>query len=66
MTRDSNGKIISFDKFSYKNGLLSEESGDSKDSKVRKTYEYKNNLLWQMKFVDLTDATSYYVRYYYK
>jgi hypothetical protein len=66
ITKDNNGQIISLDKYSRENGLLKEEFNDSKDSKVRKTYEYKNNLLLQMKYVDSVDVTSYYLRYYYK
>ncbi|MCI0474206.1 MAG: hypothetical protein L0Y76_11545, partial [Ignavibacteria bacterium] len=66
LTKDNNGKIISFSKYSYLNGFLAEEINDSKDSKVRKTYEYRNNLLFQMNYFDSVDATAYQMRYYYK
>jgi len=66
LTKDNNGKIIGFNKYSYLNGILAEEINDSKDSKVRKTYEYRNNLLYQMNYFDSVDATAYQMRYYYK
>jgi hypothetical protein len=66
LTKDNNGKILSFNKYSYQNGLLAEEINDSKESKVRKTYSYRNNLIWQLDYFDSIDATAYQMRYYYK
>jgi len=61
----SKGKETSNVKYSYQGDNLSEEIYNTPELKTKKTYTYKDGLLTQVKFLDLTDMNSYIWAYVY-
>jgi YD repeat-containing protein len=55
----SKGKQTSNIKYSYEGNNLSEEIYDTPELKTKKTYTYKDGLLSQIKFEDITETNSY-------
>ena len=55
----SKGKQTSNIKYSYQGNNLSEEIYDTPELKTKKTYTYKDGLLSQIKFEDITETSSY-------
>lgn len=61
----SKGKQTSNIKYSYEGNNLSEEIYDTPELKTKKTYTYKDGLLSQIKFEDITETNSYFWVYEY-
>lgn len=65
-TKDNKGSILSYNKFAYEGGKIIEEIRDSRDSKLIKSYHYKDGLLKSIKFEDLTENSIYFWDYKYE
>lgn len=65
ITKDSDGKVISSLKYVYEGKNLIEEYYETPEIKTKKTYTYKNNLLYSIKFLDVLEANSYFWLYTY-
>ena len=64
-TKDNSGNILSYNKFAYKGKKITEEIRDSRDSKLKKYYGYKDGLLKSVKIEDLIDKSVYVWEYNY-
>gem|GEM_PF-1601719 len=65
--KEENGKTLGSTKFTYNsNGKVVEEINDSPQGKITKLYEYDGNLVRQVKISDLSDVSSYMLRYFYE
>lgn len=64
-TKDNGGNILSYNKFAYEGKKVIEELRDSRDSKLRKSYNYKGGLLKSVKIEDLIDRSVFVWEYEY-
>jgi len=65
-TKDNNENILSYNKYAYEGDKLIEEISDSRDSKLRRLYSYKDGLLKSVKYLDLIDKSTYIWVYEYR